>query len=484
MLEQDDMDFYIEQTNPEGTHYYQDDTLRSFQEVSAGIKIKDNPDTLIHWKLSHHGPIINSVFAKESKHTLCLWWDYTKSPNLLMQSYRELGLAQNVGSFSQALSTMHSPGVNVIYADNQNNIAWWAVGKLLQRPKHVNSFNFIDGSKKENDPIGYYPFSENPHLMNPERGFVYSANEQPGMMADSTWYPGYYVVSNRSYRIHEMLETRKDWTHTAMKGMMADAISPMDGCISSRMCEIIQYLADGDAKTDLNILEQMQNWDGSHELKETAPTVYYKWLYHMLSMAMVDEMGEERFESFLGTHWKFRAITPLIENENAPWWDNVTTPEKESREQIILDAYQLTINELNKQLGADTDDWQWSAVRHIEIEHPLSQVPLLGMVFNAGPAKIKGASETIGAAGFKLSGDGFYEVTGGSQMRIVHDLSHPDSSWNVLPLGQSGHPFSEHYDDQFSDYCEFDFELRRFKLSKNKHVTSELIFLPSNGSNH
>lgn len=36
-------------------------------------------------------------------------------------------------------------------------------------------------------------------------------------------------------------------------------------------------------------------WDGSHELRDVAPVIYYKLVYHVLEGAMKDEMGEENF---------------------------------------------------------------------------------------------------------------------------------------------------------------------------------------------
>jgi penicillin amidase len=44
------------------------------------------------------------------------------------------------------------------------------------------------------------------------------------------------------------------------------------------------------------------------------------------------------------------------------------------------------------------------------------------------------------------------EVFGGAAVRRVIDMAHPDSSWNVLPTGQSGNPISKHYKDQADVY--------------------------------
>lgn len=53
-------------------------------------------------------------------------------------------------------------------------------------------------------------------------------------------------------------------------------------------------------KTQINERAAMmlKNWDGDHKVTDNAPVIYYKFLYHVMSEAMMDELGEKDFELF------------------------------------------------------------------------------------------------------------------------------------------------------------------------------------------
>jgi penicillin amidase len=222
----------------------------------------------------------------------------------------------------------------------------------------------------------------------------------------------------------------------------------------------------------------LASWDGLHGLENPEPVVYYKWAYHFMRMAMEDEAGAQDFEAFLGTHWFRRALALMVQDNESPWWNNVNTPEEESQTDIITNSFILTYTELVEQLGEDYSDWKWGVVRHLRPEHPMGKVWPLGLMFNCGPRAIGGGDETLNHSGFRFSGSGFYEITGGPQMRIVHDLENPENSWSILPGGQSGHPFSRHYDDQFNDYCNNQFRVRAMPPTIPSAWPEILYFIP------
>jgi len=73
-------------------------------------------------------------------------------------------------------------------------------------------------------------------------------------------------------------------------------------------------------------------------------------------------------------------------------------------------------------------------------------VPYLGSFFDRGPFSVPGSATTVGV----FTGHG--DVTHGASMRMIADTGDPDRSLAVLPMGQSGHPFDPHYDDQLPLY--------------------------------
>lgn len=477
MLEQDDLDFYSEEISADGKQVKYKGSWVDLQKSSIEIVVKDAENVSIEVTTTPHGPLVQNLFEFDGEgRAVSLWWDYTKHENRLLEAVRAMHHAQSIQEFEKAVAEIHGPGLNVQYADNEDNIAWWAAARLLKRPNQSLSKLVLDGGSGENDPLGYFDFSENPKDINPKSGIIYSANDQIGPIHDTLFYPGYYKPHHRGERIHRILSSRNDWDVESMKSLINDIQSDVDADLFSWMkSQLITKNLDQFEQECAN----SSDWDGKHQLDKIAPTIYYKWLYHVLNNTLGDELGPERFSAFLGTHWMKRAYPVLLKDPNSIWWDNIESPEKETLQQILTYSFKSTIVELEVQFGNQSSTWTWNKARHIELAHPMGKVRPLNLLFNVGPAEIAGGHETISQTGFVLNGDGFYPVLVGPQMRIVHDLSDVENSWSALPSGQSGHPLSPHYDDQFEMYIKGEFRKQHFKDFQGDNST-ELVLIPAN----
>jgi penicillin amidase len=492
MLEHDDMDFYYETLSQNGLNSIefipQDDGVtktssnkKNVLEIPlkrrlVNIAIRDKKDTAFTIIETSRGPLVNGIFSDEPLRPISMWWDFTRHENMLLEASRGMNRAADIKEFEIAVAQIHGPGLNVQYADKMGHIAWYAAAKLLRRPEGVNSMLIQDGSNTRLHPMGYYDFSDNPKSVDPSCGFIFSANEQIPPLSDGSIYPGYYKPHYRSMRIEELLSSKNNWDAESMKALITDIGSPADADNLREMLKNIEGRKFSDSMNQL--ITRLRRWDGRHGLENIEPVVYYKWAYHLLRLAMVDEIGTEDFEAFLGTHWFRRALPEMLRDEDSPWWNDVTTSEKEVKEDIFEQSFRQAYSELEAQLGSETAFWQWGQVRQLMAEHPLGKIWPLGLIFNCGPRIVAGADETINHSGFRFSGDGFYEITGGSQMRIVHDLNYPENSWSILPGGQSGNPFSPYYADQFEDYCSNRFRVRGMPSKPLKNKTNTVYFVP------
>jgi penicillin amidase len=72
-------------------------------------------------------------------------------------------------------------------------------------------------------------------------------------------------------------------------------------------------------------------------------------------------------------------------------------------------------------------------------------LPGLEEVFTAGVVRAGGDDDTVLAGTFEP--ERRYDVVVIPSCRQIHDLSGPDASVGVHPLGQSGHPGSPHWND-------------------------------------
>lgn len=439
MLEHDDMDFFHEQFDEEGAKYLSNDIWWEAHTREESIAVSGGDSIHLEVRSTHHGPIVTDLFEFQDNKPVSMWWDYTKYPNLLLTAFRGLNNASDIEDAESSASLIHGPGLNLTAADVSGNIGWWSCAKFLKRPAHVNSKLILDGTGAD-EPLGAYPFSSNPKSVNPPWGFVYSANDQPAPL-DSIIYPGYYKPSHRADRIKTLLPTRNDWTVEAMKSVMRDVKSPVDSA-----CAALLIAHAGEQHS--SEADELRGWTGTHEIDEVAPTIYYTLLYYSLQLALQDEIGEEGLDAFLWTHWMKRAYAPLIANEQTDWWDDVTTPDKESRGEILSRAWDLAIAALETTHGNDREQWSWGNAHTLELEHPFGQVGALRPFFNIAEQPTRGGHETVNQAGFRLNGEGKFRTKIGSQMRIIIDMADVENSVSVAPSGQSGHFMSQHYDDQ------------------------------------
>lgn len=467
MLEHDDMDLFAEEFDETGQSYLHDGFWIGAQSREISIAVKDRPDTTVTIRHTHHGPIVNDMYeALPIEPPLSLWWDYARFDNNLLHAFYKLNNCNSMEAAATAASMIHGPGLNLTYGDVDGNIAWWTCAKIQDRNPGINSKLILDGTNKSHEPNGYYPFDKNPRSINPPWGFVYSANDQPGPI-DSVFIPGYYKPNHRADQIKLLIHTRKDWTLEKMKDMITNVDSPIDAALYGEICSISQV-------TDL------PNWNGEHETETVGPTIYYRALFHILRLAMEDELGEEKFETFLTTHWMKRSYALILQNENSPWWDNQETDTQESRDLIIKQALERSLDELKAELGPNMDDWAWETQHKLHMKHAFSEsVGPLARFLNSERVGVRGGHETINQSGFKLTGEKENEIRVGSQMRIICDLSDPRSSVSISPAGQSGHFLSPYYMDQFEMYCAGEFRPQlQYNLKSNS--ANHLHFYPSN----
>jgi penicillin amidase len=113
----------------------------------------------------------------------------------------------------------------------------------------------------------------------------------------------------------------------------------------------------------------------------------------------------------------------------------------------MADVLAESVRKLRSGFGADPAKWGWGHIRRLTLEHPLSVVKPLAPLLNRGPFPWGGDANTISQAG-----SGAQRTMPGNPgviaaLRLVIDVGNWDRSRYVLPGGQSGNPFSPHYDD-------------------------------------
>ena len=482
ILENDDLDFFEEHVDSNDSTYVKiNDTLEKIHVNTEIIHVKDSADVILHCRSTPHGPICSDVlkdFAYVTSKPVSACWTFLKFPDNLPEVTWKMSHSTCMDEFREAVSMIAAPGLNVVYADVDNNIAWYTAAKYVKR-RNGNNPNLIQDGSGADDWLGFYDFDLNPKAENPPRGVVLSANNPPS--ADSIdWFPGYYAPPDRYIRINQFFHSKRIFDLEDMQQMNTDVIN----VIAAQNAAVMLSKLSGTAKLASQIHERaveiLDRWNGSHEIYDIAPVIYYKWLYYTLHDALIDEMGEKDFESFLKTHLGKSCAKPLLNNDSTKWWDNINTKHiKETESKIIEDAFDRSVKDLILQFGPDPTKWQWKKVHFLEIEHPIGMQKPFNKIFNIGPYTDKGGIETLNNQSFEMNKKGVYKVNLAPALRRTIDFADPENGYSISPSGQSGNFMSGYYSDQTKMYING--QVRKEMMNRKEiesTYNSKLVFKP------
>ena len=472
MFENDDIDFYVEENNPENKNQYRfKENYFDYDLIEKQLKVKDEKDSLYTIKVSKHGPLMNGIIENlDVEKPVAMQWIYTKLENQILEVAYEMSHAKNLKDFKKGASKLHAPGLNMMYGDAKNNIAWFASGKLYKYSHPLYTKTFLNGASGEDEIAAYLDFEENPQAINPASNYVYSANNQPDSIANML-YPGYYLFEDRARRIVDLVAPKNDWTKEDVAKMLLDVVSITAPKVSKNLIKSLdQSTFSPSEKTVLGILEK---WKGSFDKNEIAPVIYSRFVYEFQKNTFADEMGKG-FYQFVNTPFIEKVLPIQVEREQSIWWDNIATKDKtETKQEIVTMSFKRAFSFLEKQLGANVADWKWKRVISVKHKHALGEVPLLRNYFNVGPFVTAGGDQVINNQIYDIDSTGYYKVKAGPSTRRIVDFSDVENSWAILPTGQSGRIFSAHYKDQASKYLNGDFvkmSLNEADIQKSKNV--------------
>ena len=478
MFENDDMDLVAEKPNPSNANQVAiGGQWVDLQARTETIKVKGASDVQLTLRRSPHGPIITDAFKDNFGDTpIALWWAFQETENSVLQAFYELNRADTRDKARAAAEKIHSPGLNVVWANAAGDIGWWAAAKLPIRPTGVNPTFILDGSAPESDKLGWYDFRFNPQEENPARGYIVSANHQPKPKSGVP-VPGYYCLSDRAERLDAALRVPdKAWDSPAAQALQLDSGNGYGPRVLADLMPILKAVTT-DAY-DKAFLEPLAVWDGDYTRDSVAALLFTQLMYELAHAAMADELGEVQFKNLVRTFALDHALPLLVADTNSPWWDNVNTAAKEGRFETVRVAWTNTLRHLESAIGKDLLQWKWGLNHTLTHGHPLGLQKPLDKLFNVGPFMVAGGRETPNNMNYQL-GTGPWAVKSGPSTRRVIDFAQPDQAIGINPVGQSGVLFDKHYADQAGYFAEGLYMRQFFSAADIKaHAEGTLIIQP------
>jgi penicillin G amidase len=157
----------------------------------------------------------------------------------------------------------------------------------------------------------------------------------------------------------------------------------------------------------------------------------------LLRRTFADELGEEAFTFYLlDTRSHALALAAALADDNNPWFDDVRTPRRETRDEIVWRSFTEASGTLAGEFGDDVNRWSWGRLHTTTFEHELGSVPLLGRFLSRGPFPRGGDTFTVNVSPYSFLAP--YREAHHVSLRWITDVGNQDGALAILPTGQSG----------------------------------------------
>ena len=479
----DDLDFFVEKINPENDdEYLNDDRWKKILSWEETIKVKDEEDTTIVVRSTHHGPVISDIhpLLKNDDVVVSMAWTghwITRE----MDAWIRLTTMKNWNDFTNALELFGVPGQNIVYGDIEGNIGWRPAVfvpirregfTMLPRPGHLSEYDWK----------GWVPYRDMPFLYNPDKEFISTANNRT-IGEDFPYYiSGLWADPSRGKRIEMRLASSKKLTMTDMKSIQLDLRNEF---AKEVVPSFIKYGAALNTPGPLRAYRFLKEWDYEEHVDSEAALVFHSLLANFTKNTYGDELallGDGYLNAYSDlkylTNRKMREILGGIESS---WVDDINTKDQvETVEEIVVRSFEDTYDQITSMYGPNVSNWKWGDAHNLTHKHILGDVKILDYLLNLniGPFRSGGSDGTPNAGGYSRSKP--FKQTSGASMRRIVNFNNLNETQFILPTGQSGLHNSKHYSDQAEMYHNNEYRTTHFNESYIRGSKSyrKLTFIP------
>jgi acyl-homoserine-lactone acylase len=431
----DTSDAYEEEVR-DGKYKFRDewrplDTRTEHIGVKVGSEMKWQD---VRIESTHHGPIVAHKNGKAYSMAIPYANEYQ-----LMDTAWKVATSHNLTEAKKALSGLQYMAQNIMIGTVDGDIYYVRNGRVPIRPKGCDSSKPMSGSAGECEWQGIHPFEDLVQVTNPAQGYMQNCNVSPfAMMKDSPLLPekwsdhpylyndGRKPAHQRAAMMVDLLDAARNITPEQAIGI---AFSPQVWHAELWQERIRKAAPQND------FAKMLANWDRRSDAGSRPALAFYL------------------FKMALGAN--ARAIDPPENLSDDAVRAALDTAQQRLSSEFAADATFGTLFRVGRQNGGHT----W----------PVS-----------GGTVAEAAMATPRAVGFKKSGNEMVGQSGQTSTQIVI-LTKPPQSFMVIPLGESDHPETGHFDDQaeklFSkSQAKSTYFLNRKELEKHITGRKELSF--------
>lgn len=464
----DSQDLFIE--DAEGDTYIKGGVATAFEKRIERIKVKDDEDVEIVIRSTHNGPVISDfpVFEILTEDVVSLRWSLAETQSQSL-GFERLLESKDAFEFQTALKGMDNVFFNYAIADIDGNIAHQATGLIPIRVKGRGQIP--TASTSENSWKGFIPKDSLPHMVNPPRGWIGTANNDTRPDDYPYYYSNHFSPKYRYQRMTELLSEHTSIDYGKAWEMLLD--------VKNKQAEIMTPLFVSALKLHeetaslAGILEQ---WDYFEHVESIEASVYNVIYNELLYLVMNDELPENVQDQYWENvyYWNQR-VDEFILNEHE-FINNSSTEKQETRAELIVEAGIKARQLLENRYGKDPNHWNWGKLHTISFASPVRKEGFGSELLGARTFAKAGSNQTLNRAAFVKNTDREFDTSWFPSFRMVADMADNEKMLGVLSGGSASRIFHEYHDSQLEKWNNN--EWIPYWISKEKvleHTAFELI---------
>lgn len=435
----DDQDLFVLTLDDQGSRELIDGRWRPLRTVTENIAVRWQSDpVLVKVRLSVHGPVIRDRRGD----SLALAWSGLSGPSVV-PAILGMNRARTAAAAAESWEAVNGPSMNLLAADTSGTILHQVVGRRPERARGAGRLP-APGSDSNWAWKGFLPMSANPRRVDPPEGFLRSAGHDlfaEGDFSLSLIFPAEFAPPWRARRIKTSLAMSDAWTVEGCLSLLGDVIS-------TEAIAVLKQIRPDLERQGGPVAQELMGWDAAMEKESRAAAVYSRFMLELADAIGGDEASRLLLERVPLD--RERILRLLAGGLDAMWWDDADLPDRQYKTDIL--------NALLERLDDEPEIGPWGEVHQVQFAHPLAQAPgigsLIATTWNRGPFPMGGDMATVNAEYWDERKP--FGVTSIPAMRFVTEVGRWDATLLGLPTGQSGRPWSGHYDDQIDDWLKVD----------------------------
>ncbi|WP_416897298.1 MAG: penicillin acylase family protein [Minwuia sp.] len=456
----DTQDLLLEQLNPENPSQYRtSEGWADFTTREEVIEVSGAEPQRMTVRESVNGPILTGAARSVSEMTpegyaVALRWHILDDDEMTVRAGLNTATVKTVREFQSVMRDYHNAQQNMVAADIDGNIGFVAAGRVPVRADRSDWQGMLPqpGWTPQSAINGYIPYEELPQVINPERGYVVTANNRIVGDGYAHFLTNEWAEPYRAQRITDLLTARQTHTIDSFRSMQADRVSLMAREFLPLMLQVTPDAAEQEA-----ILADLRVWNGDMDPDRYEPTVFHAWYREFVRQVLVDQTGDLFDQLWAPRVGFFRNVLTGADGADS-WCDDTATDQTEDCAEILARALSLALADLEQRYGGDRTAWTWGTIHAAHSDHtPFTNVDLLRDLFDIR-APVGGDSYTVNVAHGRMRDRREpFATRSAASMRAIYDLDDPDRSIYVHSTGQSGNPLSQHYDDMVNRWRRVDY---------------------------